>query len=126
MHSHLCLGNLSVHLYLCAFCVDETACVTHHKHFLHFGDSLAEYGAELISNTSQKEAKQWDPQQRIDDAEYSSAFSVGRGVPKACTVRNRDYITSQLMIPCPVVTHFVQHILLQGRIWCLVQEKHEW
>lgn len=34
---------------------------THHKHFLHSGDALAEYGAELISHTGQQEAEQRYP-----------------------------------------------------------------
>lgn len=57
---------------------------THHKHSLHSGDALAEYGAELIPYTSQEEAEQRYPKQRIDNAEDPSTFCVGGGVPKTC------------------------------------------
>lgn len=57
---------------------------THHKHCLHSGDAFAEYGAELIAYSSQKESEQRDPEQRVDDAEDPSTFCVGRAVPKTC------------------------------------------
>lgn len=60
---------------------------THHKHFLHSGDALAEYGTELISYTGQKEAEQRYPQQRVDNAEDPSTFCVRRDVPKTCRGR---------------------------------------
>lgn len=34
---------------------------THHEHLLHFVNALAKYGAELVSYTGQKEAKQRYP-----------------------------------------------------------------
>lgn len=57
---------------------------TYHKHSLHSGDALAEYGAELIPYTCQEEAEQRYPEQRIDDAEDPSTFCVGGRVPKTC------------------------------------------
>lgn len=64
---------------------------THHKHFLHPANAFAEYGTKLISHTSQEEAEQRYPQQRIDNAEDLSTLCVRRDVPKTCREDRRKW-----------------------------------
>lgn len=56
--------------------------LAHHKHLLHFGDALAKNGPQLVTYSSQQEAKQGDSQQCVDDAEDPSSFRVGGDIPK--------------------------------------------
>lgn len=63
---------------------------THHKHFLHSPDAFAEYGAKLISYTSQEEPEQRYPQQGIHNAKDPSTLCMWRSVAKTCREESRD------------------------------------
>lgn len=57
--------------------------ISYHNHLLYFGDSFPKNRPQLVSDASQQESKQWDPQQSVDYAEYPSSLCVRRYVPKS-------------------------------------------
>lgn len=71
---------------------------THHKHFLHSPDAFAEYGAKLISHTSQEEPKQRYPQQGIHNAKDPSTLCVWRSVAKTCREETLEVETDEHVI----------------------------
>lgn len=62
---------------------------THHKHFLHPANAFTKDIAQLIAHTCQQEAKQRYAQQRINNAEDPSSFSMWRNVSKPCRKCNK-------------------------------------
>lgn len=71
---------------------------THHKHFLHSPDAFAEYGAKLISYTSQEEPEQRYPQQGIHNAKDPSTLCVWRSVAKTCREETLEVETEEHVI----------------------------
>lgn len=84
---------------------------THHKHLLHSANAFAEYGAKLISHTSQEETKQRYPEQRVHNAEDPSTFCMRRDVAEACTkkkeTRNKSACHAEVVhiSTCVCVVH---------------------
>ena len=51
---------------------------------LYFEHSFAEPCPQVVSNTGQQEAEEWDPHQGVEDAEQLPAFCLWGDVPKTC------------------------------------------